>query len=196
MLNFKEKLYKYEADPPAEIWNNINNELQDNINLQQVISTPVNRKRSKLIFYTLTAAASLIIIFLISLFYNKNRENQQILSSTELQSKDSIKLNNTALEDIIKASKENNVTAKNKANVLSKVRKYITIAGPEGQPVKISPKVATLIESADDAYPPKAVWSKKIEKWKQIMLTSTLSPTSTNLLDIVQNSSNTVDTNE
>ena len=58
--------------------------------------------------------------------------------------------------------------------------------GPEGQPVKISTKAATLIVSADDEYPPKPVWNKKIEKWKQIMLSSTLSPTSTNLLEIVQ----------
>jgi hypothetical protein len=111
-------------------------------------------------------------------------------------SKDSIKLNNETLENIIKTSKDKNATAQTNSNTISKVKKYITIAGPEGQPVRISPKVATLIESADNEYPPKAVWNKKIEQWKKIMLTSTLSPTSTNLLDIVQASPSTIDNNE
>ena len=74
-------------------------------------------------------------------------------------------------------------------------KKYLTIAGPECEPVKISPKVATLIESTDNEYPPKPVWNKKIEKWQEIMLGSTLSPTSTNLLDVVQLSSS-IDNNE
>ena len=163
------------------------------------------RKRSKFIFYGLTAAASLVIIFLSSQLFNSGGSQDpnssasvtatslDNLTATKIQ--DSIKLNNKILEDIIKSPKDDNMVAYNYENALSKVKKYITIAGPEGQPVKISPKVATLILSADNEYPPKTVWNKKIDKWKQIMLVSTLSPTSTSLIDIAQFTS-AVDNNE
>lgn len=195
MQNFIEILYNYEAEPPEEIWDNINAELDDNT--QQKILKPGLRRRSKFIFYGLTAAASLIIIFLSSVLFNKSRENQQVKSAasvTELQqdnlvSKKIKDSNNKILEDIIKSAKDKNSIVQLYENTSSNVKKYIIIAGPEGQPVKISPKVATLIESADNEYPPKPVWNKKIDKWKQIMLSSTLSPFTTNLLDIVQLSS-------
>ena len=76
-------------------------------------------------------------------------------------------------------------------NVNSK--KYITIAGPEGQPVKISAKVATLILSADKEYPPKPVWNSKIDKWQQIMLSNTISPTSSGMMDMFQMVSNNME---
>src|ERR1017187_3074251 len=195
MQNFKEKLYNYEAEPPGEIWQNINAELNGG-NTKIALIAGLG-KRSKFIFYGITAAASLIIIFIISIFFNTSDKNQnrasnsanqfQNLSSKQIQ--DSINLNNKILEDIINSTKDKNLLALTYENSSAKGKTYLTIAGPEGQPVKISPKVATLIESADNEYPPKPVWNKKIEKWKQIMLSSTLSPTSTNLLDIVQLSS-------
>ncbi len=86
--------------------------------------------------------------------------------------KDSLLTNNKTLEAIIKSSKNKNQLVKNYESPETKVKKYITIEGPECQPVKISSKVATLIESADNEYPPKAVWNKKIDKWKQIMLST------------------------
>lgn len=195
MQDFKERLYNYKAEPPAEIWDNINAELDSHS--QKVLSIPGLRKRSKFIFYGLTAAASLIIIFLSSVLFNKQEKNQQVkpsASATELHrdnvvSKKVKDSNNKILEEIIKSSKDKNLLVQQYENISSKVKKYITIAGPEGQPVKISPKVATLIVSADNEYPPKPVWNKKIDKWKQIMLSSTLSPFTTNLLDIVQLSS-------
>jgi hypothetical protein len=63
---------------------------------------------------------------------------------------------------------------------------YITIAGPEGQPVKVSAKAAALIESSDEKIPPHTVWNKKIDKWRDIMKTNTLAPTPGNFLDIVE----------
>jgi len=195
MQNFKEKLYNYEAEPPAEIWQNINAELDGSDT--QIVSITGLRKRSKLVFYGITAAASLIIIFLISLIFNTSQKNlntardsanqSQNLSSKQIQ--DSLNLNNKILKEIINSTKDKNLLALNYENSSTQEKKYLTIAGPECEPVKISPKVATLIESTDNEYPPKPVWNKKIEKWKQIMLGSTLSPTSTNLLDIVQLSS-------
>ena len=189
MQQFKDKIYNYEAEPPASAWNKISEQLQG-INAPKVFSIPTQQKKSKTLFYLSAAAAVFIIVMIVFVtFQYKNPSN---LSA---QNKDSIKLNNQALEEIITASKQNKTIADNKTSV-SKTKKYLTIAGPEGQPVKISRKVATLIVSADNGYPPKAVWNKKIEKWKQIMLTSTLSPTSTNLLDVAQNSPESIDNNE
>ena len=201
MQDFKEKLFNYEPEPPAEIWQNINAELDSHS--QKILSIPGLRKKSKFIFYGLTAAASLIIIFISSVLFNKQEKNQLVkpsVSITELHldnvvSKKVKDSNNKILEDIIKSSKDKNLIVQRYEDPLLNVKKYIVIAGPEGQPVKISPKVATLIESADNEYPPKPVWNKKIDKWKQIMLSSTLSPFTTNLLDIVQLSSS-INTNE
>lgn len=204
MQDFKNKLFNYEAEPPAAIWEQIQAELDTN----KPKDLPIRgfRRRSKLIFYGITAAASLVIIFLISVVFNGSKENNgrnSSFTSSENETgntysqttKDSIKLNNKTLEDIIKSSKDNKLIAQNYQRPSSQLKKYITISGPSGQPVKISPKVATLIVSADNEYPPKPVWNKKIEKWKQIMLNTTLSPTSTNLLDIAQLTSN-LDNNE
>lgn len=194
MKNFKEKLYSYEAEPPAEIWQNIIAELD--ADAPEIVSMKGFRKRSKFLFYALTAAASLIIIFLISTFLTTTQKNNTVLNSANqsqnLLSKhiqDSLNLNNKILKEIINSGKDKNLMALNYENSSGKGKKYLTIAGPECQPVKISPKVATLIESTDNEYPPKPVWDKKIEKWKQIMLSNTISPISTNLLDIVQLSS-------
>ncbi|MEO8109270.1 MAG: hypothetical protein ABI594_04525 [Ginsengibacter sp.] len=193
MQNFKDRLFNYEANPPESIWDSIASELDSGD--QKVMQMPGLRKRSRFLFYSLTAAASLIIIFLSSLFFektakksadqattlvNKNYDNR----STVVRAKDS--LNNITLEGIIKSSKNKSALAQTQ---IGKQKKYITIAGPGGQPVKISSKVATLIVSADNDYPPKAIWDKRINKWKQIMLSSTLSPTATNLLDIAELSS-------
>ena len=66
------------------------------------------------------------------------------------------------------------------------IKKYITISGPQGQPVKISSKAASLIVSSDDQNPPNPVWSDKVNKWKDIMKANTLSPATANFLDIVE----------
>ena len=197
MQNFKERLYNYEETPPAEIWDNISTEL-DAKDAKPLIAGL--RRRSKFIFYGLTAAASLIIIFVSSQLFNKTGENIQKKNSLQTDNlaqnvKDSLNLNNKTLDAIIKSSKDKNQLVKNYDNPESKIKKYLTIEGPEGQPVKISPKVATLIESTDNEYPPKPVWNKKIEKWKQIMLRTTYSLTSTSLLEIAQLSAS-LDNNE
>lgn len=197
MQNFKNKLYNYETPPPEGIWSNIVEQLDE----EKVIKMPGLRRRSKFLFYGLTAAASLIIIFMSSLFFNKPQETipgaQNAVLSVDMnlsqQTKDSINLNHQLLETIINSPKDKKLLASNNVKHEGLIKKYITIAGPEGQPVKISPKVATLIVSADNEYPPKPVWNKTIDKWQQIMLTSTLSSTSTNLMDIMQLSAGNVE---
>lgn len=183
MEDYKNKLLNYQETPPADIWNKISNELND----EKVIQIPGLRKKSKLLFYGLTAAASLVIIFLSTVLFNKNEEDKSIVKApvnieqTATTNKDSIELNQQMLEKIIETP-DKKLLASNFRNP----KKYITIAGPEGEPVKISAKAATLIVSADNDYPPKPVWNKKIDKWKKIMLSNTSTPTATNLVDILQ----------
>jgi hypothetical protein len=187
MSSFKNKLYDYEAVPPRQIWENIREELQD----EKLINI-YNRKKSKA-FYIAIAAASLVIIFIGSLFFKNNKttnstanvsSNSKIISPEQM--KDSIVQNQKILESIIHNPKEKQEIVSNNLRATNIPKKYITICGPEGQPVKISPKVATLIVSADHEFPPKPIWSKKIEKWKKIMLSSTVSPSSGGLAELIQ----------
>ena len=182
MEDFKNKLLNYQETPPADIWNKISDELND----EKITQIPGLRRKSKFLFYSLTAAASLIIILLSTVLFNKKKEDRSVakvpakVEQSAQTNKDSIELNQQMLEKIIETP-DKQLLASNFHQ-----KKYITIAGPEGQPVKISAKAATLIVSADDDYPPKPVWNKKIDKWKKIMLSNTTAPTATNLVDILQ----------
>ena len=191
MSSFKNKLYDYEAAPPGHIWQKIREELQD----QKVVS--INNHRKSKTYYLAIAAASLVIIFIGSLFFKTNKptnstanvsSNSKAISPEQM--KDSIVLNRKILESIIHNPKEKQEIVSNDLQATNIPKKYITISGPEGQPVKISPKVATLIVSADHEFPPKPIWSQKIEKWKKIMLSSTVSTTSAGLADLIQVASN------
>jgi hypothetical protein len=64
--------------------------------------------------------------------------------------------------------------------------RYITIEGPQGQPLQVSSKLATLIDSSDNNIPPKPSWNKKINEWREIMKGNTLAPTPGNFLDIIE----------
>lgn len=193
MQGFKNKLYQYETPPPEEIWDHIADELAN----QKVIAIHGHRK-NKFLFYGATAAASIVIIFLGSVFLKKNsspittakraaaKENQLLAEKI----KDSITLNQKILKSIINNPQEKREIVSKESNPDINTKKYLTVAGPEGQPIKISPKVATLIISADNEYPPKPVWSKEIRKWQKIMLSSTIPPTSANFVDMVQLAAN------
>src|SRR5690606_4257864 len=89
--------------------------------------------------------------------------------------------NNEALENIINAPADQKLIAGKTDSGL----KYITISGPEGTPVKISPKAATLIISADGEFPPKPVWDKKIDKWQKIMLNQNTASSPTGLMEML-----------
>ncbi|HSV11234.1 MAG TPA: hypothetical protein VLI68_10715 [Hanamia sp.] len=190
MQNFKNKVYHYETPPPEEIWDRIEEELQN----QKILNLHAHRK-SKFLFYGATAAASVVIIFVGSLFFKKNKQTDStanVQTKHELLAKkieDSINLNQKILESIIhNPNEKKEIISKNLSQNANK--KYLTVANPEGQPVKISPKVATLIISADHEFPPKPVWNKKIDKWQKIMLASTISPTSVNFIDLIQLAAN------
>ena len=195
MQHFKDKLYNYQITPPSDLWSKIESDLDD----QKVIQLPGIRKKSSFLFYGITAAAAIIILLISGIFFSKENKTQtvaniqpaaQIKSTSPTVTKDSILQNQEILESIINTKKNNHlIAAVTPARETSK-KEYITIAGPEGQPVKISQKAATLIISADDEYPPKAKWDKQIDEWQQIMLDNMLSPTPTNLMDIMQKAAN------
>ena len=193
MENFKEKLYHYQTTPPPDIWSKIETGLDD----QKVIQLPGIRKKSTYLFYGITAAAAIIILLISGIFFSKDDKTPtvasvqpitQVKSTSPTVTTDSIIQNQEILESIINTKKNKNLIAAI-TPARENGKKYITIAGPEGQPVKISQKAATLIISADDEYPPKAKWDKQIDEWQQIMLDNMLSPTPTNLMDIMQKAS-------
>ncbi|MDQ2721529.1 MAG: hypothetical protein M3Z26_17465 [Bacteroidota bacterium] len=197
MQNFKNKLYNYETPPPEELWSNIAGDLDNG----KLIKLPVLRRKSRFLFYSMTAAASLIIIFVSTYFFNKNKEIKTEANAPAMTSnlptekvKDSIALNYKILQTIIHTPPDKKMLSSNYEKQNGQAKKYITIAGPEGQPVKISSKAATLILSADKEFPPKTVWNKKIDRWKQIMLNNTTSPTATSLADVLQLAANTENT--
>lgn len=193
MQDFKNKLYNYETPPPEEIWDHI----EDELNNEKVIKMHGYRK-NKFLFYGTTAAASIIIIFLGSVFLKKN--SHSVLSTKKsvekesqlitLKIKDSMNLNQQILKSIINNPKERSEIISEHSNPDLVPTRYLTVAGPEGQPVKISPKVATLIISANNEYPPKPVWNEEIKKWQKIMLGITVSPTSSNFLSLMQLAAN------
>ena len=192
MQDFKNKLYNYETPPPEEIWNRISEEMQS----EKVINI-VGHRKSKFAFYAAAAAISLTIIFLGSLFFKNEKtsnssENVATRENTisPQKMKDSMILNQKILESIIHNPKEKKEIVSNDLKEANIPTKYLTIEGPDGKPVKISPKVATLIVYADKEFPPRPVWSDKICKWQQIMLSSTISPTSAGLADLIQDASN------
>ena len=195
MQNFKDKLYNYETPPPEDMWSKISGELDD----QKVVQLKGLRGKSKFIYYGITAAAALLIILVSNIFFNKDSKDpltgENIVKSGSYFSSanpDSINLNYQLLEKIINTPKNEKLLAYNDlTDGFSK--RYITIEGPQGQPVKISAKVATLILSADKEYPPKPVWNEKIDEWQQIMLSNTFSTTSAGLMDMMQTVSNNLE---
>jgi hypothetical protein len=193
METFKDRVYHYEATPPENTWDDIADKLYN----EKAIKL-YSHGKTRLLFYGITAAASVIIIFLGSLFFKTNKtsftDSQTPFNKSNKISaqviKDSIRINQKILNSIINDPVEKKEIVSSNFDLNKALKKYLTIKGPTGQPVKISPKVATLILSADNEYPPKPIWSNKISKWQKIMLNTTLSPTSASFLDIITMASN------
>ncbi len=184
MKTVQEKLYNYEQEPPAGLWDKINHQVASGKTI------PINkvRRHTRIVAFSTAAAAVIVILVISFVFTNKSGNNQAdspTVAKTTSTPSDSVKENYQLLEAIIKAPENKKMVAIHNVEEKNNL-KYFTIEGPGGEPVKISPKVASLIVSADGEYPPKPVWDKKIDKWQHIMLTNSVAPTSTNLLDIIQ----------
>jgi hypothetical protein len=108
-----------------------------------------------------------------------NTDTDELLAQNKLQKSGPNQKQN---KEVIKKtdSTDNNLILSNTTS------RYITIEGPQGQPVKVSSKMATLIDSSETKVSSKPVWNKKINEWREIMKSNTLTPTPGNFLDIVE----------
>ena len=63
---------------------------------------------------------------------------------------------------------------------------YITIAGPQGQPIKVSSKIASILSPSEEKSTSTIKWNKKLIEWKIAMQSNTVAATPGNFLDIVE----------
>lgn len=185
MKTVNERLYHFEATPPPELWPRIAGELPGG----KVLKISSRKKTKRIAF--ITAAAAIAVLALINFLFLDKTNVQSGTQIAEKVDSNYREKNNELLETIIKAP-GNKKLAESSTIASDGFMRYFTVRGPQGEPVKISPKVATLILSADDEYPPKPVWDKKIGEWQKIMLTNNITPTSANLIEIIQQASNTM----
>lgn len=207
MNDLKNRIYNYETTPPQGVWEDIIAELDRN----EAKIIPLSKKNNHTVYYV-AAASVTVILFCILFFTNKNSKSDEfVLSETN---NDSALNNNLMTIPIEEKSTVNNIDtavllAQNKgqkggpnqkiiktdnslnisdSNLLSNNinSRYMIIEGPQGQPVKVSSKMALLIDSAETKDASKPIWNKKINEWREIMKGNTLAPTPGNFLDIVE----------
>jgi hypothetical protein len=187
MQNLKDKMYNYEVKPPLESWQTI----ADALDKDERGSSQLSKKRSKIFYFSVSiaAVAGFVIFGLIFWNYNGSKNTNEVTtaSSEKINNNASPRFDEKITVPKITSDEVSDKKAANENNTKSETNsKYITISGPQGQPVKISAKVATLIVSSDNQTPPKPVWSSKVKKWKDIMNANVLAPTAGNFLDIVE----------
>ncbi len=201
MQNLKDKMYNYEVTPPKQSWDIITSTLDEEKTEEQFPA----KKIYKTFYYGLSAAATVAIIVFSLIFWvnnsNKKSNETAVVPSANLKNDandntpknqlptdDKITVPKSNPEDVISANNTTTVKDKNKLKdpaVASNTKKYITITGPQGKPVKISSKAATLIVSSDQQNPSEPIWNDKVKKWKDIMKDHILAPTTASFLDIV-----------
>lgn len=206
MDDVKNKMYNYETTPPDGVWKAITAELDRN----EAKVIPMGKKNSRT-FYYLAAASVAVIIFCVIYFTNKSSKStdENYTTSSDKTPLDTGVKNNTFITVPIEektTAKNNDLPAKHKVEkdntnqkqnkeiqkeinynqVASNTSRYITVEGPQGQPVKINSKMATLIDSSETKISSKPIWNKKINEWREIMKANTLAPTPGNFLDIIE----------
>ena len=83
-------------------------------------------------------------------------------------------------------SEDKKADSKKSTSKTTREHTYITIAGPQGQPIKVSSKVAALMGSPEDNTNQNPAWNKKVIEWKKAMQSNTVAATPGNFLDIVE----------
>lgn len=176
MKNLKDRMYNYEAPPPAESWQIITSALD-----KQRDDESMHAKKNKNILYvSLAAAAVIIIIFSLFIRFDNSGKFNETANGIN-QNKITIPKQDGTDQTLIQTANNPNEIKTGLA-----LKKYITICSPQGEPIKVSSKVASLIVSSDEQYPPNPVWNDKVKKWKDIMKANILAPTTANFLDIVE----------
>ena len=216
MDNVKNRMYNYETTPPEGVWKAIAAELDRNeVKVIPMVKTRNNTFYYIaaasvaiilfcLIFFTNRPSKSANEQLITSSSNDKTQSdtevNNNVIMTVPIEEKTILK-NNTDTDELLAQNKlqksgpnqkqnkevikktdstDNNLIASNTTS------RYITIEGPQGQPVKVSSKMATLIDSSETKVSSKPVWNKKINEWREIMKSNTLAPTPGNFLDIVE----------
>ncbi len=200
----RDKIYNYEVTPPAGAWEAIANEL-DNSETKVI---PINKRNNKILYLSLAAASVAIIIFSVIFFSpfpfdrntNKNtltniindspqNKNEAVLMTVPVEEKKIVEDKKEPLLANNDNGKKNNGVGKNRVEKINTQPEddyikstYITVAGPEGNSIKLSEKAATLLDTSEA----KPVWNKKVKQWKEMMKGNTLAPTPGNFLDIME----------
>lgn len=216
MDNVKNRMYNYETTPPEGVWKAIAAELNRNeVKVIPMVKTKNNpfyyiAAASVaiilfcLIFFTNRSSKSANEQLVTSSSNDKTQSdtevNNNVIMTVPIEEKTILK-NNTDTDELLAQNKlqKSGPNQKQNKEVIKKTdstdnnlilsnttSRYITIEGPQGQPVKVSSKMATLIDSSETKVSSKPVWNKKINEWREIMKSNTLAPTPGNFLDIVE----------
>ncbi len=216
MDNVKNRMYNYETTPPEGVWKAIAAELDRNeVKVIPMVKTRNNTFYYIaaasviiilfcLIFFTNRSSKSANEQLVNSSSNDKTQSdtevNNNVIMTVPIEEKTILK-NNTDTDELLAQNKlqKSGPNQKQNKEVIKKTdstdnnlilsnttSRYITIEGPQGQPVKVSSKMATLIDSSETKVSSKPVWNKKINEWREIMKSNTLTPTPGNFLDIVE----------
>lgn len=202
MDDVKNKMYNYEVTPPEGVWEGIAAELDD-YNAKVI---PLIRKRNYTFYYA--AAAVAVLVFAVIFFSTRSTgpgpqfvttgkkvdtaTQNNFIMTVPVDDKDDDNGNDRQVvqhktQKGTPGEKKNDAQTKEDSNIIAiHTTRYITIEGPQGQPVKISSKMASLIDSTETKGSSKPIWNKKINEWREIMKGNTLAPTPGNFLDIVE----------
>ncbi|MCO6496119.1 MAG: hypothetical protein J5I50_00515 [Chitinophagaceae bacterium] len=179
MKTVQEKLYHFEETPPADMWDAISEKLDSGKVVQM---HKRNRVRTIALLTAVAAAVVLLLINFVFVSNNSDPQTVQTASTTGITTPaTNIEKNNEVLENIINAP----VNQKLLAGKLDSGQQYLIVSGPEGEPVRISPKAATLILSADGEFPPKPKWNKQVDQWQKIMLNNNMSSSPVGLMEML-----------
>ncbi len=215
MEEIKNKMYNFETTPPEGVWNKIVLNL-DNKEAKVIPLATRRSKSFIYMAAASVVALLFCLIFFINRFSTAENHEYVTLTSNENTPQDSTNITNVIMTVPIEEKPINNNIENSKSLTQSKLQKdfsnqkqkkgelqkidktdnnliaanspsrYITIQGPQGQSIKVSSKMATLIDSSETKVSSKPIWDKKIDEWREIMKVNTLAQTPGNFLDIVE----------
>ena len=199
----KDKMYNYEAMPPQGVWEAIATEL-DKPGEDEKVRIIEPRKNNRVLTYSLLAAAAVIVIVFCVIFFRNNGSptksdvakndtvrGQQLAENDSLKNQShhvriTVPVEEKKDKEIAKTDPGPAENDNDKDVAISEPKHYITVTGPDGQAVKVSSKVASLIEPSNENDPPKTKWNKKVKEWKDIMNSNSLNASPGAFLDIVE----------
>ena len=216
MEEIKNKMYNFETTPPEGVWNSIVLKLDDNEAKVIPLATRRSKSFTYMAAASVVALLFCLIFFInrfsnsandeyVTLTSNENTPQDSanitnVIMTVPIEEKPVIKNNIENSESLTQTKLQKDIsnqkqkkgefqnTGKTDNNLIAAntPSRYITIQGPQGQSIKVSSKMATLIDSSETKVSSKPIWDKKIDEWRERMKVNTLAPTPGNFLDIVE----------